>query len=359
MHESLVPVVRAMKRTTIKDVAADANVSIKTVSNVINNAGSMREETRTRVLESIKKLGYMVNISARSLKTGATGLLGLAIFDFTQPFASELADAVIAAARQEGYGVIISTYGFNDRGFPSVIDETYRLGADGWVFFADRPLVEQGVDLKQSYPIVLTGDYDSFGQVDSVTMPNTEAVYAATARLLDDGIRDIALLGSTAEIIGQNAESFKKVDSGTQELRTKGFVQAFADRGLDVNWNLVIPSTGMVRRDGVNAAEHLLNVTDSPQAVICMDDAMAFGAMYALQRRGLRIPQDVQVIGFDNVSEGEYSTPALTTIDPYIQDYAAHAVKMLVERIGGYKGQTRNVVTDYRIVGRDSTLTRM
>jgi DNA-binding LacI/PurR family transcriptional regulator len=319
----------------------------------------MRKGTRQRVLDSIEKLGYTVNISARSLKTGSTGLLGLAIFNFSQPFAAALTDTVIEEARQSGYGVIISTYGDSDLGFPSVIDETYRLGADGWIFFADRLLTNKGADLKQRYPVVLTGDYDSFGQTDSVTMPNVEAMRETTVRLLDGGVRDIALLGSTAKIIGQNTEYLEKINSGTQELRTKGFVQAFADRGLDVNWNFVIPTTGMVRLDGVNAAERLLNVTDSPQAVICMNDAMAFGAMYTLQRHGLRIPQDVQVIGFDNVSEGEYSTPSLTTIDPYIQDYAAHAVKMLVERIGGYKGKTRNVVTDYRIVNRDSTLARM
>lgn len=346
-----------MKRTTIKDVAADAGVSIKTVSNVINNAGSMREETRKRVLKSIKELGYMVNVSARSLKTGATGLLGLAIFDFTQPFASELADAVIDAARRQGYGVIISTYGFNDEGFSSVIGETYRLGADGWIFFADRPLVQRGAELKQSYPVVLSGDYDSYGQADSVTMPNVEAVYAATRRLLESGIENIALLGSTAELIGRDAAFFEGIDSGTQELRTKGFVQAFVDSGREIDWRLVVASTNMARRDGVDAAERLLRSADAPQAVICMDDAMAFGAMYALQRHGLRIPQDVQVIGFDNVSEGEYSTPALTTIDPYIRNYAETAVSMLIERVGGYKGDYRKVVTDYRIVERDSALT--
>jgi DNA-binding LacI/PurR family transcriptional regulator len=203
--------------------------------------------------------------------------------------------------------------------------------------------------------VVLTGDYDSFGQADSVTMPNVEAVHAATSQLLDKGIKRIALLGATAESIGVDSSVLNRIDSGTQELRTKGFVQAFEDRQLPVDWNLVIPATGMVRRDGVNAAEHLLNATDSPEAIICMDDAMAFGAMYSLQRHGLRIPQDVQVIGFDNVSEGEYSTPALTTIDPFIQEYAKKAVDMLVDRINGYRGDVRSYVTDYKIVSREST----
>lgn len=343
------------KRVTIKDVAKDAGVSIKTVSNVINESGSMRESTRQRVLDSIQKMGYVVNMSARSLKTGTTGLLGLAIFDFTQPFASDLVDAVIDAARQQGYGVIIDTYGFSGKGLSSIIDDTYRLGADGWIYFADRPFSEKGKELEQSYPVVLTGDYEPFSETDFVTMPNSEAVQAVTTKLLDGGAKKVALLGAPTETVGFDRASLEAITNGTQELRMLGFARAFWSRGERVDWNYVIPSVGMIRKDGVAAAERLLSMGSAFDAVVCMNDAMAFGATYALQRHGLRIPEDVQVVGFDNVSEGEYSTPALSTIDPYIHDYARAAVRMLIERIDGYHGAARRYVTDYSIVERESS----
>lgn len=103
-----------MKKVTITDVAKEARVSIKTVSNVINDAGSMRPETRQRVKDTIARLGYTVNYSARSLKTGMTKLVGLAVMDFDQPWASMYAGEIIKAARKRGYGVVIDTYGAGD-----------------------------------------------------------------------------------------------------------------------------------------------------------------------------------------------------------------------------------------------------
>jgi DNA-binding LacI/PurR family transcriptional regulator len=177
------------KGVTIKDVAAEAGVSFKTVSNVINGTGSMRESTRGRVLEAMDKLNYTINLSARSLKTGTTGLLGLAIFDFSQPFASYLADQIIVCAREHHYGVIINTYGQNEHGLARAMRQANNLAADGWIVFADHAMGQHSKMLDQSYPLVLTGDWDAYGKVDQVTMPNVEAMRYTTNRLLDSGYR--------------------------------------------------------------------------------------------------------------------------------------------------------------------------
>lgn len=160
------------KRVTITDVARETGVSIKTVSNVLNNTGSMRPETRQRVQDAIERLGYRVNVSARAMKTGGTKLIGLAITDFCQPFMPYLADSIVAAARSRGYAVITDTYN-SAGGLAQAIPETKKLAADGWIFFMGSPITDRTI-LHQPYPLVIVGDYDTQGLADWVTMPNVE-----------------------------------------------------------------------------------------------------------------------------------------------------------------------------------------
>ena len=190
-------------RVTIKDVAREAGVSIKTVSNVLNNSGSMRPETRQRVEQTMRRLGYTLNVSARAMRSGGTRLIGLGIFDFSQPFAPYLADIVIDYARQHEYGVIINTYGSGSRGLPAIIDDTYRLGADGWLFFTERPLANEGAILNQPYPVVLTGDYLSYGKSDLVTMPNRAAISDVTGRYAASAYAGICAGFRTAWVAGR------------------------------------------------------------------------------------------------------------------------------------------------------------
>ena len=171
------------KRVTITDVARETGVSIKTVSNVLNNTGSMRPETRQRVQDAIERLGYRVNVSARAMKTGGTKLIGLAITDFCQPFMPYLADSIVAAARSRGYAVITDTYN-SAGGLAQAIPETKKLAADGWIFFMGAPITDRTI-LQQQYTLGSVGDYDTQGLGEWVTMPNVEAVRTAVGALLD------------------------------------------------------------------------------------------------------------------------------------------------------------------------------
>ena len=337
-------------RVTIKDVAREAGVSIKTVSNVLNDCGSMRPETRSRVEETIKRLGYTINVSARAMKTGGTKLIGLTIFDFSQPFSSYFADTVISHARRSGYGVIIDTYGQGGEGIPTIINDTHRLGADGWLFYTERALGTEV--LRQPYPVVLIGEYLAHGQCDWVTMPNAEAVASAVEWLWNRGRRHIGLVGAPC---GWSHERILAAGEGAQALRTQGYAKGLRHCGADVDWSLVGAASSWNHDGGMRAAAELLDAGARPDALICLNDAMAFGAMHELQRRGLRVPEDIQIIGFDNVPEAQYSTPSLTTIDPHVEDYARRAVDMLIERIEGYDGPARIYTTDFALVERAST----
>lgn len=341
------------KRVTIKDVAKEAGVSFKTVSNVLNNTGSMRASTRERVEDAIVKLGYAVNLSARSLKTGTTGLIGLSIFDFSQPFAPYLSDQVIDYARQRGYGVIVNTYGQGGDGLASVMDNAAMLAADGWFVFIDQPLANEGALLEQPYPLVVASDYESYGKVDKVTMPNVEGVRQATGRLLDAGCRSIALFGACEG--NRDYDYYMNASEGTQEMRVRGYNRAFEERGLRPDMNMLFSWGLMMSDSGVHAVNHMLQQGVRPEAIVCLNDAMAIGTLHGLEANGLRVPDDVQIIGYDNVPESQFSNPSLTTIDPHVRDYVEHGIDMLIERIQGYDGPARTYTTDFTLVERGST----
>ncbi|WEV46921.1 LacI family DNA-binding transcriptional regulator [Bifidobacterium sp. ESL0690] len=339
---------------TIKDVAKYAGVSFKTVSNVLNDTGSMRPETRRRVEEAIRSLGYTVNVSARSLRKGGSKLIGVGIFDFSQPFGPYFVDKVIEVARESGYGTIIDTYGSGGKGLSLIVNELSQLGADGWILFADQPVGKGGKLLQQPFPIVLTGDYLPYGNTDWVTMPNTEALRYVTGQLLDSGCTSIAVVGAKEK--PETRDYYMSALQGTQDLRIKGYIEAFEERGLKVDSNMLIPRDWMIREGGMHAVDIMLERDVHPDAIVCLTDAVALGVLHGLQAHGIRVPEDVQVVGFDNVPESTYSTPALTTIDTSLDDYVRTGVKMLIERINGYDGPVRKHVTRFKLVKRDSTL---
>lgn len=341
-----------MKRVTIKDVARESGVSIKTVSNVLNGSGSMRPETRKRVEETMLRIGYSLNASARSLKTGSSHLLGLATFNFSQPFPALFADMLIKEARKRQYGVMIDAYDLEGVGLEQIMGEISSMGADGWVFLADRALANGGAILNQPYPVVLVGDYAAHDRADSVMMPNVEAVRYATSRLLETGMRRVGLIGAPER---QGIETVFSAVEGGRPLRTRGYVEAFESAGLKVDWHLVVSGGKWNRPDGERAVKELLGRGACPQAIVCLNDALALGAMHELQRRGIRIPDDVEIVGFDNVPDARYVTPTLTTIDPNVRDCARQAINMLIERIEGYDGPARTYTTDFTLVERAST----
>ncbi len=184
------------------------------------------------------------------------------------------------------------------------------------------PITDRTI-LHQPYPLVIVGDYDTQGLADWVTMPNVEAVRTAVGALLDSGCRRIALIGGTAENACPDADRESRPET-TSTMRTRGYVLAHEERGLQVDWRLV-RNADWVQSGGRDAVAGLLDDPDAPRpdAVMCLNDALAIGVIHELQRRGVRVPQDMQVIGFDNVPDAEYCMPGLTTIDPHVDDSRA------------------------------------
>lgn len=334
-------------RTTLHDVAKLAGVSIKTVSNVIHEHPNVTEKTRTRVLAAIKDLDYAPNLSARSLRSGKTNVIGLAIPELTNSYFTELANSVIMTAEEYGLTVLIEqTKG--DRGKElQVLENAKRNLVDGMIY-SPLGLVQEDAELTGvGYPLVLVGENIFNGPKDHVTMRNVEAARAATEYLIGLGHRRIAVIGAhRGEIIGSAG------------LRLRGYTDALAAAGIPFDENLIGYSAPWFRSNGAQVMNELLDRGVDFTAVFALNDLLAFGAMRVMQEAGISIPKDVSVIGFDNLEEAKYSIPSLSSVEPGKREIAEKAVKTLVERMGnGEHSQipAREIEVEFEIVQREST----
>ncbi|MEC5175035.1 DNA-binding LacI/PurR family transcriptional regulator [Cryobacterium sp. MP_M5] len=331
---------------TLHDVARIAGVSIKTVSNVINDYPHIRSTTKQRVLDAIAELDYQPNLSARSLRSGRTGVIGLAVPELSLSYFAELADAVIRSAERHGVTVLIEQTGGDRAREIELLTSPRRQLTDGLIFSALGMDSDDSEYLRVGYPLVLLGERIFGGPTDHVTMRNVDAARAATEHLIALGRRRIAVIGAhEGEVIGSAG------------LRLRGYREALEAAGIPFDPALIGYTTLWHRSNGADAMRALLASGVEFDAVFGLNDTLTLGAMRVLQEAGLRIPKDVAAIGFDDLDEAQYSLPTLTTIDPGREEIAETAVRVLLERIAStdLALPPREILADFRIVEREST----
>ena len=330
---------------TLHDVAAVAGVSFKTVSNVIHNHPQVREATRQRVLDAISSVGYRPNLAARNLRMGRSGVIGLAVPELNQSYFAQLADDVIRAAEAQGYAVLVEQTGGRREREREVLRGP-RLPLTDGMLISPLGLTGQDVsDIALGRPVVVLGQ-PLLDDADHLTMQHEAAARAATHHLIERGRKRIVLLGAHP---GE--------EGSTAALRHGGYRSALEVAGLMVVDELVVPIEVWDRHHGAEAMRELVDSGAAFDAVFAMNDDLALGAMRALHECGLRIPADVAVIGFDDIDEGRYSFPSLSTIDPGRREIAELGVSMLLERVMGTTDaiEGRVVAPEFRVVTREST----
>lgn len=334
--------------STMHDVARVAGVSIKTVSNVINDHPHVRPDTRDRVLAAINELDYRPNLSARGLRSGRTGVIGLAVPALRENYFAELADAIIRAADARGLGVAVEqTSGDRERELEVVTGGRLRL-TDG-LLFSPFALGQKDVgSLSTDFPLVLLGERIFDGPTDHVAMHNTTSARAAVEHLLDIGRRRIAVIG---------AEEERRDEVSSASLRLDGYILALEGAGIEVDRALIRRSSHWNHSAGASMIRQLIEEGTAFDAVFALNDTLGLGALRALGEAGLRIPEDVAVIGFDNIDEAKFSLPSMSSIDVGSEQIAATAVDLLIERIAekDTRRPPRTVKPDFRIIRREST----
>lgn len=306
---------------TLKDVAERAGVSIKTVSNVINDYPFMTTETREKVERAIEETGYRPNVGARNLRRGRTGFIILAVPELENPYFAELTGLVITAAHQCDWTVLVEQTRGSRELEQAVITSMGPQRIDAAIL---SPLAIEPEDLlhaSPSAPLVLLGERDIAGPVDHVAIDNVAAAQAAVEHLTALGRRRVAIIGDKPE-----------KTSGTASLRVAGYRRALAAAGLPYDPALVVPVGHYERSEGAAAMTHLLRLPEPPDAVFCCNDLLAVGAMRAILERGIAIPDQIAVAGFDDIAEGAHSFPSLTTIAPDKGAIAEAAINLAHQR---------------------------
>ncbi len=348
---------------TMNDVARAAGVSLKTVSNVVNDYPYMRPSTRQRVEDAIAELGYQVNTSARNLRQGRTGAIKLALAELRNPYFAELAESIMAAAEQRGLTVMVELHRGVRELEEAVLRDSRERQVDG-VIYSPVLLGQADADLfsQVGFPLVILGETIFDAPVDHVSMQNIEGAQAAVDHLLSIGRRRIGLIGhNPAQVVSSSA------------LRYKGASRALARAGIEIDPRLVATNVLWNRAGGVEGMARLLDAGEPLDAVMAFNDTLALGALHMLAERGVSVPDDIAVIGFDNIEESAYTRPTLTTIDPGRDQIAAQAVELLCQRMGlkpdgsvetGPRSEVleraarigpREILSDFSVVTREST----
>ncbi|MEV3856325.1 LacI family DNA-binding transcriptional regulator [Streptomyces sp. NPDC050095] len=336
-------------RVSLKDVAERAGVSIKTVSNVVNNYQHVTPAMRARVQEAIDELGYRPNLTARHLRKGRTGIIALALPELGNPYFAELAGAVIDAAAEHDVTVLLD-HTRGDRQQEILVSQGFRARViDGLIL---SPLELEAEDLRgrddDDVPLVLLGEREYDVPYDHIAIDNVAAARAAVRHLLGRGRTQIAYLGARTDSANQPAH-----------LRLAGWRAELTAAGLPSPDTLVGSTGGWDRGDGAEAMARMLDAGVRPDAVFAYNDLVAIGAMRVLHERGLRVPWDVAVVGFDDIAEGRFGAVTLTTISPDKQAIARLAVQSLLDRLEHPEVRTgRELTAEYRLIERESTLGR-
>ncbi len=333
----------------MRDVAARAGVSPRTVSNVVSGYVHVSPDTRRRVQSAIDELKYRPNVSAQSLRLGRTGIIALAVPEIAAPYFAELADLVQQAASERGVTLLVEQTGASRERENLVLDGYHSNVIDGLVL---SPMALTAADLQQrapELPTVLLGErIETGGGLVHVSMDNVSAARAATSHLLRLGRRRVAAIGADLTAVG----------IGPALRRLHGYRQALAEHGVALAPELEVRTggdgVGWAHRPGHAAVDALLRSGTPVDAMFCFNDVLALSAIRAITEHGLRVPDDIAVVGWDDIAEAAYWTPALTTVRPDKPAIARTAVDRLLALVAGEPAAEEQVTCGYELVVRES-----
>jgi len=333
---------RTGSNPTIRDVASRAGVSIATVSRVINNSPhKVHGATRRRVLRSVVRLGYHPNAIARGLRRGTSHSIALIVPDITNPFFPAIARGVEDAARRHGFAVVLGNTDGDPQRERAYLDILRTRWVDGVLFAGVGGEVGDLHELMaEGVPAVLIARDVGGGQIDTVLTDGFAGLRLGTTHLLRLGHRRIAFLGGPRGL-------------PVARERLNGYRRALREFRLQPDHHMIV--SGDFRVDGGRAAMARLLARDRPfTAVVAANDLMAIGAMEVLRAAGRRIPEDVAVVGFDDIPFAAFVDPPLTTVAQPTYRLGALAVERLLALMRGEVGGPRRIVLQPQLVVRRS-----
>jgi len=332
------------KRTaTIKDVAAAAGVSVATVSRVLANKGFVRPELRLRVLEAAQSLSYQPNQAARSLRARTSNTIALLVSDIRNPFFTALSRAVEDACYAQGMSVFLGNTDEDPRRERMYLDLISAERVAGLIYSPTREAAEAFGESHPDIPTVIVDRVVSGVDLDSVVIDNAGAAYQLTTHLLENGYRRIAGVFGAASTTGQ--------------ARYAGYMQALREHGITHAAQWATFANPRIE-DGRTAAAKLLDLPEPPDAIIGSNSLLTAGALMAIRERGLTIPAQVALAGFDDDTWTTLVEPPITVICQPTYEIGSTAAELLLQRLADPTRSTRQVMLKAQLVARASTAPR-
>jgi LacI family transcriptional regulator len=329
--------------TTIYDVAREAGVSMATVSRVVNGNPNVKPTTRKKVLEAIEKLGYRPNAVARGLASKRTTTVGVIIPDISSIFFAELARGIEDIATMYKYNIILCNSDQNKDKEIHLINTLLEKQVDGIVFMGGQITEDHVEEFKRSpVPIVLSATIDQKKEFPSVNINYEQAAYDAVKFLIDNGHRKIAMLTGSLE------------DPVNGYQKYSGYRKALEEATISFTEDYVV--VGDYTYDsGIEAMEKFLELNERPTAIFTGTDEMALGIIHGAQDRGLSVPEDIEVIGFDNTRLAAMVRPTLTSVVQPMYDIGAVSMRLLTKYMNKEEVTDEVVLLPHRIEFRNST----
>lgn len=339
---------------TMSDVAKAAGVSRATASYALRGDPRIVPATAERVMRAARELQYTTNLSARSLRSGRSGIIGVAIFELDHPYPSEMSAAMSREAARHGLETIVQETSNSKDNEVAILQKVTSQLCDGTIFSPGNVSDDEIRALSGGKPVVLLDDISPDPVFDSVATPCEEGSAAVIRHLVDVGCRRPLVIGADYRVLAE--------DNGSMTVsgrRLLGCLNAFDDLGVAPAAEQFVSLPHWESSDARAAAHDLVDSGIDFDGAFCMTDTIAIGFVRGLADRGLRVPDDVAVIGFDGIRECEDYIPSLSTVATDLNDLAAKAMRLLLDRLDedgkGTPLPARTLTADFRLIAREST----
>lgn len=332
---------------TIKDVAIDAGVSTATVSHVINNSKPVREPVAQKVRDSIKRLNYYPNQVSSGLRSKKTYTVGLLVPSIENETFARLVDRIQSNLFEQGFNLIVCSSHYDLDVECRALNTMMMKRVDAVLAIPSADHCPKLEEIAQSKPVILLDRTITGLKADVVAADNYKGEYLAISYLIRKGHRSIGYV----DRITQQSHS---------QAQMKGYIDALNDHGIPFNKKLIVNATGHYYHAGMHAAQTLMQRDGNITAIACYYDLMAFGVIRGLLDLGYQVPEEISVIGYDNMLFTEASYPRMTTVETPSQQLAEEACKLLIRRLqerergGSDESESINIVLEPRLVIRES-----
>lgn len=325
----------------IQQVAQKAGVSVATVSRVLNNAAAVSTKTRLKVENAIKELNYEPSMLGRNLRNSESRLLLVLLPSISNPFYTEIINGIQNTAIANSYNILLCETDSNPQRENIYFNMVKNKLADGVISMDPTVNMQKLSELAENHPVILCSEYEEGGNIPYVTIDNEMAAYQAVKHLIKLGNEKIALINSDEKFL-------------YARQRRHGYEKALNEFNLPIRHDWIYHTKDLEFQNGVQAMRMLLELEEKPSAVFAVSDTLAIGALKGISSSGLHVPNDLAIVGFDNISFSNMTNPTLTTIAQPMYKMGCTAAAMLMMSIKGE--QVESIVLDHDLIIRESTM---